>query len=254
MSIPRIVSLALVLGAAAVADEAAKVSYLVGSVEAHRGGKTFPVRVSMACQVGDTLVSSTASRLELRYPDNTLLRLDENTRMVLTNRSAGKPEPTLLGGKTWANVKKIGQGGTGFGVRTPTAVAAVRGTVFGVSSNDSSSSVKLYEGKVDVGSQKSDSIARSKSRNEVAGPKEVSLEDWVRLLRGEEVTFNRDGSWSRGKFDPKADLKDPWVKFNADLDAAAGRPYAAADTTAAKADKPGDKAPASKDSDDPWGK
>ena len=247
--IPRIVRFALAFAALGSANEAAKVSYLVGSVEVHRAGKNFPVRVSMACQVGDTLVSSVASRLELRYPDNTLLRLDENTRMVLTNRVAGKPEPTLLGGKTWANVKKIGQGGTGFGVRTPTAVAAVRGTVFGVNSSDSASSVRLYEGKVDVGSAKTDSIARSKSRNEVSGPKEVSLEDWVKLLRGEEVTFRRDGTWSRAKFDPKQDLQDPWVKFNADRDAAAGRPYAAADTSA-KANA----APADKDADNPWDK
>ncbi len=240
--VSRILSLAVSLAMAATAEEAAKVSYLVGKVEAHRAGKSFPVRVSMGCQVGDTLVSSTASRLELRYPDNTLLRLDENTRMVLTNRVAGKPEPTLLGGKTWANVKKISQGGTGFGVRTPTAVAAVRGTVFGVSSNDSSSSVRLYEGKVDVGSQKTDSIARS--RSEVSGPKEVSLEDWVRLLRGEEVTFRRDGTWSRAKFDPKVDLKQPWVKFNADRDSVEGRPYAAADSAKSTA----------KDPDDPWAK
>lgn len=245
---PRLIAIPLSLAFSAFAGNAAKVSYLVGTVDVHRAGKTIPVRVSMDCQVGDTLVSTTASRLELRYPDNTLLRLDENSKMVLTNRVAGKPEPTLLGGKTWANVKKIGQGGTGFGVRTPTAVAAVRGTVFGVSASDSASSVKLYEGNVDVGSQKTDSIARSKSRNEVAGPKEVSLEDWVRLLRGEEVTFNRDGTWSRAKFDPKADLQDPWVKFNADRDAAAGRPFDAADSGATKTGK------LSKDPDDPWGK
>ncbi len=248
MLIPRIASLAFALAAVVSANEAAKVSYLVGKVDARRAGKTFPVRVSMACQVGDTLVSSTASRLEIRYPDNTLLRLDENSRLVLTNRTQGKPEPTLLSGKTWANVKKIGQGGTGFGVRTPTAVAAVRGTVFRVNAQDSASSVRLYEGKVDVGSAKTDSIARS--RGEVAGPKEVSLEDWVRLLRGEEVTFKRDGTWSRASFDMKLDLKDPWVKFNADRDSVAGRPWtaqadaAATDSTNAKP----------KDSDDPWAK
>lgn len=245
MLIPRIASLAFALVAVVSANEAAKVSYLVGKVEARRAGKTFPVRVSMACQVGDTLVSSTASRLEIRYPDNTLLRLDENSRLVLTNRTQTKPEPTLLSGKTWANVKKIGQGGTGFGVRTPTAVAAVRGTVFRVNAEDSASSVRLYEGKVDVGSAKTDSIARS--RGEVAGPKEVSLEDWVRLLRGEEVTFKRDGTWSRANFDVKLDLKDPWVKFNADRDSVAGRPW----TEAAATDSAGGKPT---DSDDPWAK
>lgn len=199
------------------------VSYLVGTVQVKRAGKTFPARVSMACKTGDTLVSSKASRLELRYPDNTLLRLDENARLVLTQRTPGKPEPTLLIGKTWANVKRLGQTGTGFGVRTPTSVAAVRGTVFGVDAADSTSRVRLYEGKVDVASPQTDSLTRA--RGETTGPKEISLEDWVHLLRGEEVSFQRDGTWSRSKFDVQADLKDPWVRFNADRDSAAGRPW-----------------------------
>lgn len=195
------------------------VSYLVGTVQVKRAGKTFPARVSMSCKTGDTLVSSKASRVELRYPDNTLLRLDENARLVLTQRT-GKPEPTLLIGKTWANVKRIG---TGFGVRTPTSVAAVRGTVFGVTSTDTGSSVRLYEGKVDAASPQTDSLTRA--RGETTGPKEISLEDWVHLLRGEEVSFQRDGTWSRSKFDVQLDLKNPWTKFNADRDSAAGRPW-----------------------------
>lgn len=198
------------------------VSYLVGTVQVKRAGKTFPARVSMSCKTGDTLVSSNASRVELRYPDNTLLRLDENTRLVLT-RHTGKPEPTLLIGKAWANVKRLVQNGTVFGVRTPTAVAAVRGTVFGVDAADSSSRVRLYEGKVDAASSKTDSLTRA--RGETSGPKEISLEDWVHLLRGEEVSFKRDGTWSRSRFDVQTDLKDPWVRFNADRDSAAGRPW-----------------------------
>ncbi len=233
--VPRLASVLALVATAMASQEAAKFSYLVGSAQVRRGGKSIPARVSFACQVGDTVVLSKASRAELRYPDNTLLRLEENSKAVLTQRAKGVPEPTLLGGKAWANVKKIGQGGTGFGVRTPTAVAAVRGTVFRVSDADSSSNVRLYEGKVDVGSAKTDSLARI--RHEVAGPKEVSLENWVRLLKGEEVTFNRDGTWSRGKFSPKADLVDPWTRWNAQRDSAAGRPWAT-DTSAAASTEP----------------
>jgi len=232
---PRLASLFVLASVAMASQEAAKFSYLVGTAQVRRAGKNIPARVSLTCQVGDTIVLSKASRAELRYPDNTLLRLEENSKAVLTVRAKGAPEPTLLGGKAWANVRKIGQGGTGFGVRTPTAVAAVRGTVFRVSDGDSSSNVRLYEGKVDVGSAKSDSAARA--RGEVAGPKEVSLENWVRLLRGEEVTFNRDGTWSRGRFSPKADLSDPWTRWNAQRDSAAGRPWAT-DTTAATPGEP----------------
>jgi len=228
--LPRIVPLFALVSIAAASQDAARISYLVGSAQVHRRGASFPARVSLACQVGDTILLSKASRAELRYPDNTLLRLEENSKVVLTQGSKSVPEPTLLGGKAWANVRKIGQGGTGFGVRTPTAVAAVRGTVFRVADADSSSNVRLYQGKVDVGSPKSDSLARA--HGEVSGPQEVSLDNWVRLLRGEEVTFHRDGTWNRARFDVKADLSDPWTRWNASRDSAAGRPWVA-DTSGA---------------------
>lgn len=241
MMFPRIV-LSLLAGtiAAAHSKEAARVTWLVGEATLKRAGTSLPVRVRMDCKLGDTLVLAAASRLELRYPDNTLLRLDENSRLVLSNRSAGKPEPTLVVGKAWANVKKIGQGGTGFGVRTPTAVAAVRGTVFLVEGGPDSSRVNLYEGKVEVGSAIADSLRRS--RGEVSGPSEVSLEKWVMLLRGEQIVTRKDGSWTSSKFDVEA--RDPWIEWNAQLDAKAGRPLPKGDA----APSPGEPG------DDPWGK
>ena len=239
MMSPRIA--AMLLGFFVIAPhakEAARVTWLVGEATLKRSGSSLPVRVRMDCKLGDTLVLGSASRLELRYPDNTLLRLDENSRLVLANRSAGKPEPTLVVGKAWANVKKIGQGGTGFGVRTPTAVAAVRGTVFLVEGGADSSRVNLYEGKVEVGSAVADSLRRS--RGEVSGPAEVSLEKWVMLLRGEQIVTRKDGSWTSSKFDVEA--RDPWIQWNADRDAKAGRPL-----------PKGDVAPASGEvGDDPW--
>ncbi|HNY30264.1 MAG TPA: FecR family protein [Fibrobacteria bacterium] len=215
----------------AFAQEGPKVSYLVGSGHLVRGKQKIPLGVGLQCKVGDTLGMSKASRAELRYPDNTLVRLEEHSRLVLALRGKATPEPALQAGRIWANVRKVGSGGTGFGVRTPTAVAAVRGTVFAVGATDSTSRVRLYEGGVDVGSIRTDSLLRAKG--EVSGPREVSLAEWVRLLQGEEVTFRKDGSWSRAKFDPKADLSDPWVKWNSLRDSAEGRPWDK-DSSAAK--------------------
>lgn len=241
MQNPRVLPLLLFAASALCAKADPKVSWLVGDAKLKRGSNTIPVRVHMACKLGDTLLLGPATRLELRYPDNTLLRLDENSRLVLADRVPGKPEPALLVGKAWANVKKIGQGGTGFGVRTPTAVAAVRGTVFNVAGDADSSNVKLYEGKVEVGTAQADSARRA--RGEVAGPSEVSLEKWVMLLRGEQVVTRKDGTWSTSKFD--VDARDPWTEWNAERDAKSGRPLAK-DSTATPN-------PA-KDSDDPWAK
>lgn len=233
--VSRAVVSVLVLSLCAFAQEGPKVSYVVGSGALLRANQKIPLGVNLQCKLGDTLITAKASRVELRYPDNTLVRLEENSRLILALRGKASPEPTLQAGKLWANVKKIGQGGTGFGVRTPTAVAAVRGTVFGVGSTDSSSKVRLYEGGVDVGSIRADSALRAKG--EVLGPREVSLAEWVRLLRGEEVVFRRNGTWSRSKFDPKADLVDPWVRWNAQRDSAEGRPWDKDTASVAKSSK-----------------
>lgn len=227
--------LAVLLASGALFAEGTRVTFLVGSAQVTRGTKVVPVRVSMPLQPGDSIKVAAESRLEVRYPDNTVLRLDENSRLVVTANS-GKPEPTLLGGKAWANVTKIGKGGQGFGLRTPTAVAAVRGTVFRMNETDSLANVKLYEGKVDVGHPRKD--------GELAGPKEVSLEQWVHLLRGEEVVCRKGApNWTSRRFDMIADLKDPWVRFNTDRDRALGLPVAS-DSTGAAADP----------TDDPWKK
>lgn len=231
--------LAVLLAAGAVFAEGTRITFLVGSAEIVRANKGIPARVSMPLQPGDSIKVAGESRLEVRYPDNTVLRLDENSRLVVTNVGK-KPEPTLLGGKAWANVTKVGKGGNGFGLRTPTAVAAVRGTVFRMNETDSMANVRLYEGKVDVGQPKAG------GNGEIAGPREVSLEQWVHLLRGEEVVCRKGTSnWTSIRFDVQADLRDPWVKFNTERDRALGLPVAS--------DSP---APTSKggDGDDPWKK
>lgn len=240
MALPRILPALLLVAASLSAKGDPRVSWLVGDAKLKRGASTMAIRVHMECRLGDTITLGPATRVELRYPDNTLLRLDENSRLVLADRSPGKPEPSLLSGKAWANVRKIGQGGTGFGVRTPTAVAAVRGTVFDIAGDADSSRVKLYEGKVEVGTAQADSARRA--RGEVAGPSEVSLEKWVLLLRGEQVVTRKDGTWSTSTFD--VDARDPWIDWNAARDAAAGRPLRK--DSAATEERPS--------GDDPWAK
>jgi len=95
-----------------------------------------------------------------------------------------------------------------------------------------------------VGSPKLDSA--TKSRSEVSGPSEVSLEKWVSLLRGQQVVTHKDGTWFSSKFD--VDARDPWIDWNAQRDAKAGRPLQSDSTVTTG--KPG----VGEDSDNPWAK
>ncbi len=201
------------LAASSVRCQEAQVSFLVGKASVHRAHRIFPVRVSFRLEGGDTVFVSAKSRLEIRYPDRTLLRLDENSRMVIRS-TAKKPEPYLLHGRAWANVTKVSRGGNGFNLRSPTAVAAVRGTIFRMNEDDSTVSVRLYNGRVDVGPSRS---------GEVTGPDEISLDQWVHLWHGQEVVCTHDGKWTSHSFSLKDDAKEPWVRFNTVRDSVLGR-------------------------------
>ena len=131
-------------------------------------------------------------------------------------------------------------------VRTPTAVAAIRGTKYRAKAGDDESSVLVYEGKVDVNAAKNVTEARRQQMRQgfqppgaapkftlgpvteiqaptqVAGPYEVSLEDWVSLVEGMQINVRNDGKYSMFKFDQDVDAGLDFVKWNKEQDAKDG--------------------------------
>jgi hypothetical protein len=57
---------------------------------------------------------------------------------------------------------------------------------------------------------------------QVAGPYEVSLEDWVSLVEGMQINVRKDGKYSMFKFDQDADTGLDFVKWNKEQDAKDG--------------------------------
>jgi hypothetical protein len=53
----------------------------------------------------------------------------------------------------------------------------------------------------------------------VAGPYEVSLEDWISLVEGMQINLRADGKYHMFEFDKEADAQSDWVKWNEELDA-----------------------------------
>ena len=131
-------------------------------------------------------------------------------------------------------------------VRTPTAVAAIRGTKYRAKAGDDESSVLVYEGKVDVNAAKNVTEARRQQMRQgfqppgaapkftlgpvteiqaptqVAGPYEVSLEDWVSLVEGMQINVRKDGKYNMFKFDQDVDAGLDFVKWNKEQDAKDG--------------------------------
>ncbi len=178
------------------------------------------------------------SRLEIRFPDGTVMRFAAKTRVKMNELAFNKKTDSknvkvgLSIGKLWANVKKLMTSDSAVEVKTSNAVAGVRGTVYRVNvEEDNSALVKVYDGSVYVANPPRDtsrSIDTSMAPHEVAGPHEVpppyhevSREEWTEIVKAmQQISISPQGIPSKPQdFDPKADADD-WVKWNQERDKA----------------------------------
>ena len=176
------------------------------------------------------------SRIELRFPDGTVMRLSEKSHLKLSELSFNKQTDSknvkvdLSLGKLWANVKRLATSDSSVEVKTTNAVAGVRGTVYRVNvEEDTSALVKVYDGTVYVTNPPRDAskpIDKVTAPQEVSGPKEVpppyhevSMEEWTAIVKAmQQISISPQGVPSKPEdFDPKAD-SDDWVKWNRERD------------------------------------
>lgn len=191
---------------------------------------------------GDTLKKeqevkvAAKSRIEIRFPDGTVMRLSEKSDLKMNELSFNKQtddknvKVNLSIGKLWAKVKKLTTPDSSVEVRTSNAVAGVRGTVYRVNvEEDKSALVKVYDGSVYVANPPRDTSTESNKAtapHEVSGPHavappyhEVSVEEWTAIVKAmQQISISPQGVPSKPEdFDPKADADD-WVKWNQERD------------------------------------
>lgn len=227
---------ALFAAAVQAAAPAGSIRTIVGTAQVnpalHAGWKA--ARAGMKLFTSDQVRTDPESSLEIAWENGGLLRIAEASVMTISgpadSLSEAAPGTTLLKGRIWANMKKIASTERKFGISTPTAVAAIRGTVFRVDAGvDSSTDVLVYEGKVAVGPgealQKAgvrppDSSGRREMEGpgEVEGPKEVTLQEWVTIVAGQQIRVERTGTFKTWQFDASSDSLDAWVKSNLERD------------------------------------
>ncbi len=220
---------------ATAAAPAAKVSFLEGKADREANGATSPLADADPLGEGDTVITQEASRLEIKFVDESMLRVGPSAKLTLTAAHFGRrPEERkmtarLLFGKVWAKVTSIFSKDATFAVETENAVAGVRGTTFRVDANtDKSVLVRVYAGAVAVAKPTIYATGTPGERHEVQGPDEVSRDQWEHLVgRQMEISIAADGTPSPPKqFDPKAEQDDDWVKWNERRDQAARPPAA----------------------------
>lgn len=185
-------------------------------------------RINMPLSEGDAVYSRKESFAEIVYSSGAILRMDEDSKILIKEVTEKKSKTATPLGNIWANMRKLISSKKEFELESPTATAAIRGTVFQMkTSKDSSTDVSVYEGRVAVGPGKKKEEKKPsepKGRYEVPGPEEipgpyeVSLEQWRTIVAGQMISINKEGKFSETKFDLKKASEDYFVKKNLKLD------------------------------------
>jgi hypothetical protein len=210
---------------AQVQGRVATVSLLEGTAQVRRGPRIpQDVREGSSVHQGDVVETGDDSRLELRLPDASALRIGPRARLGLTaahferGPARRRLSVRLFFGKVWAKVTSVAGGDQRFQVETENAVAGVRGTTFRVDAHeDRSVLVRVYSGTVAV-RRNAPSYARpgGGGRREVPGPEEVSRDAWEKLVGKQmQILISSDGT--PGLLAPfsEADEKDDdWSAWN----------------------------------------
>lgn len=214
------------------AERVAVLKRIEGKVSILRKGATKwrDARLNLPIKVGDAVFTRDDAFAEIVYSSGAVLRMDENTKIVVDKiDSLHNAKTTTSLGKVWVNMKAMTGAKPEFEVASPTATAAIRGTVFYMDTKqDSSTDVNVMRGKVAVGpgskfakkeeDKKNDQPVAATGPVEVPGPFEVSLSEWKTIVAGQVISVRKDGKYSQKKFDTNAMRKDTFVQKNVLLD------------------------------------
>ncbi len=216
----------------------AQVSLLKGSASIVKKGmtKAQPLVQGDLLSGGDRITTGKNTRIELKLPDGSYLRYDEQTTFELTSADFDKKKNQrdisvrMILGKTWAKVARLFGGRGRFAISTRTAVAGVRGTVYRMNvDKDNSVTVKVYWGEVVVNSRPKDGTEVKPSKimepkkvsgpYPVPGPHPVSMEEWTFIVKAlQQINIRPDGTVTKPfRFNIKDDLND-WVVWNQNRD------------------------------------
>ena len=131
------------------ADWSARLTSIEGTVEARRSQETdwtAAHRDDVFC-VGDSIRVQAYSRAALALPDETVVRLDQNTAVTFVPPQDAK--------RTWLDVLRgavhiIGRRPTALRVLTPFANAGIEGTEFSIVVGEQETTVTVFEGNVSI--------------------------------------------------------------------------------------------------------
>lgn len=137
---------------------AAVVIYKAGKAQYARAQESVwkDVFVKLGLFSEDQVKTGPASTVHLQLSNMAVLRLQADSFIIVNKADKNSKEAifTLQEGRLQAQVEGLKKTGGQLSVRTPTAVAGVRGTVFEMSASKKDTGLACFEGRVDVSAQK----------------------------------------------------------------------------------------------------
>jgi hypothetical protein len=212
-----------------------RLSFFLGEVRVRSGaGPWSPARLDQPLTSAHELRTGSESRAELSLGAS-VLRMGENSQLRLAGlkveEQSAQGSVALLAGQLWSRLRSLG--GDGLQVRSPTAVMAVRGTVFRAeAAPDSSLDLFVYEGRVDAGPAHPSKAGTTQGASTVGGgapgvaagprpvpgPYEITLDEWVKVTEGMRLRVRPDGRYALQTLDRDADRALEWVRWNLERD------------------------------------
>jgi len=221
----------------AIGQGEATVSFLQGTADILEKDRWSPLKTEDALGEGDHVRTGPGARIELRLPDESLVRFAGNSefrmvRVAKADRAAREVKVHVALGRAWARVAKTTGMKGQFELSCDHAVAGVRGTVYRMNvEQDRSALVRVYEGMIYVsGGGKAPEAptpigppTRVEGPKPVPGPRRVTLEEWTVIIRAmQQVSIGADGRPGKPSDFTEAEDRDEWVDWNRERDR--GRP------------------------------
>lgn len=211
--------------------EVGEIDFRLGSINSKNRTKMTPLDEEDKVFEKDTLQTGKESRCEIKLMDGSILRLSENTKYIIDQfEQSGEKvsfQGYLVSGESWTNVNKLDSKKKDFKVKSPIAVAAVIGTSYKMTSDGKITEISVLDGQVEVDLEKekkaelkieprkdSGSMApkQSSGPKQIPGPYEVTLSEWISIVKGEKISIRNDGKYNKTKTDVNTLIQD-WDSF-----------------------------------------
>ena len=197
ISLKRILIIGFVVGAFSVPSEGktpiGSITQIIGNMLVRRDGDSSWIkgRIKLPVFEGDAVATAEESCCEIMLKGDRVARFGEKTTAIVSDTAGSAAKVTAARGSVWINVKHLANNGS-LKVATPTAVAAIRGTVFEVECGENSSNYLVFKGTVAVSSSAGKNRSSRDSTFLVSAGEQFTLvKDIDRYLKDEENSIRK---------------------------------------------------------------